>query len=278
MPTPATVPSRAARRALTVMLLPAVVVLAGCGTPRAASPSGSASPGASAVSQIPELPRASDFLSAVVATRSSGAARVDIEVLTTIDDPDPSLAVDRALTGSGAVFLEPGFGDIAWSSDLGPTREIVNDLGTYVQAEPPDGRWYLVDGGATTPTTAFADPLRDLGLLAGVESEGPEQIQGVAATRFAGTLELDPRELAALGLSDEEVSAIGDAWQGASEEVTVWVGPDGRIIRIDRQATFGDEVAAPVSVFASTELSDFGTFLDVAPPPSGSVDSTPDAQ
>ena len=50
-----------------------------------------------------------------------------------------------------------------------------------------------------------------------------------------------------MGFSDEELVAIGEDWQGAVIEVTVWVDGRGRVIGIERSLDLPAAAAGPVT-------------------------------
>jgi hypothetical protein len=246
-----------------VVLTVAASTLVACGTPRVAPTSPAAS------EPISMMPTANDFVTALIRTRDLGTAKVEIDVTTTVGE------VTRELAGTGAVATDPGFGNLTWTGDAGQTHEIINDIATYVQSEPPDGIWTKLAKGDRTPTTGFADPLSGLGTLALVTNEGADDIDGVPATRYTGTLQIDPNRMVDLGLSEAEIAGIGDAWQGASMMVTAWVDAKGRVVHIDRVAELIGQDAVPVRVEVSTALSDFSGGLDLENPPSASVTEAP---
>ena len=256
--------TRSLRPWLAAMVLAAVApTLAACGTPRVAPTSPAAS------GPISMMPTANDFVTSLIRTRDLGTAAVEIEVRTTVGD------VTRELTGTGAVATDPGFGNLTWTGESGQTHEIINDIATYVQSDPPDGMWTRLAEGDRTPTTGFADPLSGLGGLALVTNEGADEVDGIPATRYSGTLQIDPNRMVELGLSEAEIAGIGDAWQGASMEVDAWVDAKGRVVHITRVAELIGQDGVPVRVEVSTALSDFSGGLDLENPPSESVTEAP---
>ena len=109
--------------------------------------------------------------------------------------------------------------------------------------------------------------------VAPAEDEGAE-----GQTVYSGLLPSDPDRLAELGFTDEEFVGIGDAWQGASIDVDVWVDRLGRVVRVDRSFDVAGPDGIEYAAAASTRLSDFSGVLDLTSPPSESVVDAPDPQ
>lgn len=254
--------------------------LAGCGTQQAdvsassaassAASSSASSPAASAPSPTPS---ADDFVASVMRTRDLATAAVEVTVIT---DVGGSV---RTLTGSGVSAMSNGYGDILWTDAGGAvTRELSNGKGLFVQTDVPDGTWTRLPDERATPTGRLADPLRGLGGLSDVTAAGSEDLDGVATTRYTGTLPASPESLALLGFSDEELVEIGTDWQDAVVDVIVWIDAKGRVVGIERSLDLPGAAAAPVSATTMTSLSDFTTAIDLEPPPTESVVEAPDGQ
>ncbi len=249
-------------------LVTLALATAGCGTPRV-QPQASATPSASG--SIDPSPSADDFISAIISTQSMGTAKLVVDLSTSVDGSD------RSLHGTGISALDAGYADMAWtieaaaSDRAGTTREMVNDQGIFVQVDPPDGGWtHISTSGPTpgdTPTSASADPLRRLEVLRDVTVEGPEAADGIPATRLVGWLPVDEGELTAMGLSDEEIVAIGTIPDGARVDVTVWLDASDHVIRVDRLLDLGG--TAEASAFSSTRLVAFSEMIDLLSPTSG---------
>lgn len=259
-------------RAVAVICVTAALLLSGCGTHRVDQSASTPT----LDNEIPPTPSANDYVSAVLNTKTRGSAKVTTTI--TIQTPEG----ERTLVGKGPTFLDPGFGVINWSDGDATFREMVNDQGIFVQSEPPDGRWIqYVDAKATTDTgeagttttSGSASPLRGLGVAQNVVDEGTEKLGKVTATRYSGQLPLTPKELRAMGLTEAEISSIGDGWQGADEQVTVWIDPDGFIVKVDRAIDLPNAPGGPASVSSSTLLRNLGVALDVTSPSTNLVDS-----
>ena len=81
-----------------------------------------------------------------------------------------------------------------------------------------------------------------------------------------------------MGLTDEEIAAIGPVPADARIDVTLWLDAARRVIRVDRLLDLGPDSPADISAFATVTLRDFGALVDLTSPPSGSVDAAPEGQ
>ncbi|MCX6432379.1 MAG: hypothetical protein NTX29_06185 [Actinobacteria bacterium] len=244
-------------------LLLAVLSIGACGTPRV--PVGDADDTAAPSPAMMPTPNA--FVSAVMHTRDLGSADVDITVDTSLDG-----STDH-VDGIGAVALDRGFGNIAWTGADGTTRVINNDVAIFVRDDVAGGMWTRLPEGQLEPRTAFANPLAGLGLLQNVVSADAEAIDGSHATRYSGRLPADQQALSAFGLTDEEITRLGDTSRAPGIDVTAWVDDAGRLLRVDRAFRLPAESGTSADLRVSTALSDFSGVIDVGPPPSESVTS-----
>ena len=174
------------------------------------------------------MPMANAFVSSVMHTRGLGSAAVEISAESSVD------GVDTRLTGTGGVDLGRGFGNILWTDAGGESREIVNDVAVFVQSDGPGSTWTRLPEGQKRPTTALTAPLAGLGALSDVASLGTEDVGGRPATHYAGKLPADAANLAALGLTDEQIARLAGQADGATIDVSAWVDSASRIVRVDR--------------------------------------------
>jgi hypothetical protein len=261
-------PKRGTLAAMLVGLLVGSMAVAACGTQQAGS--GTSSAPASAVAPTPS---ADEFVADVMRTRDLATAALEVTVAT---DVGGSV---RGLSGTGTAAIAQGYGDMLWTDDSGAvTRELSNGKGLFVQTDVPDGTWTRLPDERATPTGRLVDPLRGLGGLTDVTETGPEELDGIPATRYTGTLPASPESLALLGFSDEELVEIGTEWQGEVVDVTVWIDGKGRVVGIRRALDLPAAAAAPVSAVTMTSLSDFTTTIELEPPPTESVVEAPDGQ
>ena len=203
-------------------------------------------------------------------TRTWAASQIGVSVRSTIDGER------RDLRGAGEVAIDKGYGDIDWTSGDSHGRELVNDRAIFTQSEAPGGAWVRTESSDRTPTSAFADPLRHLTRLEHVSPSGTAQLDGFEAARYHGTLPVTAANLEGLALTDDDVArVIATVGPAQSIDVTVWVDPHHRIVRIDRSLELDGDAPIAVSVMASTNLTNFGVMLDLESPPSASVSTQP---
>lgn len=193
------------------------------------------------------------------------------------------------LPGMGAENVEVRFD--------GPTA-FVRFPGGPPDVELPEGRdWIRLpppeapeEANAPTPALDLAgvqqDPTQFLRYLrAGavdVQEEGREDVRGEPATIYTALLDMN-RVVAAggQGLAEDEVGraeslraaeALRDQVGNAEIPVTVHVDAEGRIVRVllsfDLQT---GTVGGAVSALTTTDYFDFGTDVQVEPPPEGQV-------
>ena len=261
--------SSTGRRATASVILAVLLAGAGsgCGTPRVQPKSSAA---LASPSIIYPSPSANDYVSAIIGTQSMGTAKLSIDLKT------KAAGVDRLVHGEGTGDLQSGWADLRWTGDGPATREMVNDQGIFVQSSPPDGRWTHVatkgDAPRTTPTSGSADPLRSLETLRDVTVQGPETLDGVETTRFVGTLPASAVELAALGLTEEQIAAAGTLPSGSRVDVTLWFDSAKHVIRVDRLLNLGTATSTDLTAFTTTTLSDFSSMIDLRSPTSTIVD------
>jgi hypothetical protein len=124
-----------------------------------------------------------------------------------------------------------------------------------------------------------ADPTQGLDLLkqaADLQEVGKEPVDGVEATKYTGTIDLQE----ALGSAGLPADAKDDLPQQLDKvtgdaDVIVWVDEEGRIIRFDQTATIdngnGNGNGKTIETTSSTTMSDFGVPTDITAPPADQV-------
>jgi hypothetical protein len=246
------------RAAVILTLAVACLPVGACAAPPVGGSASQAAP--------PPTPSSNDFTDSLEHTRSLATATVLIDLTTTVG------TTVRDLTGTGGVAFYKGYGDLRWTSvDGSVLHERSNGRGLFVQTDVPGGEWTRTKDPTATATSRLADPLRGLGLVSEPVVAGSEVVDGVRATKMIGSLPAGPEALALLGLTDQEIAAIGEDWRGQLVSVAVWIDDGGRIVRIDRALDLPDATTGPVVARTSTRLSDFSRIVDLAPPPPESV-------
>lgn len=134
------------------------------------------------------------------------------------------------------------------------------DLNELGKAQGVDFSQLLQSAGGQDPTQAL-QMLRSVG---DVKEAGKEQLDGVDTTRYSGTL--DPRKLAGK-LASGGFGKIFKRMGTKRIPVTVWVDGDGYIRKLDESLTAQLPSVGAMDVRIVTTMSDFGTAVDVTPPP-----------
>jgi NAD kinase len=105
------------------------------------------------------------------------------------------------------------------------------------------------------PTKVGFTPLAGLNSASNVIRVGSEEVLGVATQRFDADLEpnLGP---STMGFSGEELTVVNDATD-ASLVATIWIGDDGRIVRVLREYSASSPDGDPISATTLYLLSNF---------------------
>ena len=218
----------------------AAVFMAGCttdSTETASSPAPS-TPAASPSVQPSEvtIDPSEMWQRALEQTRRAGGAVVDVQLITDVE------GFERITSGEGYVEMAQSHGDIAWTDELGTTREVLTADGHFLEVE---GTWFAIESPGSLPTTVAFDPLRGLDSATNVVDGGEEVVFGVDTTRLDA--QLDPSQGAtAMGFSDEERTVFVDNDE-ASLTSTMWVDEQGRIVRLLRDYRSASVDGDPIS-------------------------------
>jgi len=247
---------------LPLLVVPLLVLVA-CSSPASVDPSDEAS-----LPSVEPSAESVDLATAIQRTAATRAAGIDILILTTLGDQE------AALTGTGSVEFQTGFADITWSDDSGQVVERRTADGLFVHIDPPDGPWYELAEGDTTPTTFSLEPLADLTDVQGVVNEGAESLDNQQTTRLVGTAPVGSC-LAGAGFSDEDRVQIEQAADLVCR-VSIWVNEDGFVVRIDRLFAANIADGTRASSLRSTTLRDFGTLATFTTPTQ--VEPAPESQ
>lgn len=161
---------------------------------------------------------------------------MDVQLITDVE------GFQRITSGEGYIEMAPGFGDIAWTDELGTTREVLTADGHFLEL---DGTWFAIESSGSLPTTVAFDPLRGLDGATNVVDAGEEVVFGVNTTRLDA--QLDPSQGAtSMGFSDEERTVFVENDE-ASLTSTMWVDEQGRIVRLLREYRSASIDGDPIS-------------------------------
>ena len=217
---------------------------------------------------------------ATQSTTSSGSARVTFT--TSVGGmADQGIAI----RGDGVVNFTDDEAALRVSSSLfggGSDIEVtVVDGKSYIKVPIFGNKW--IEAPAEEFGLSGADPSQSLQVLqdiADLQAVGAENIDGLQATKYTGTIALK-KAMEQLGLPSGQTSEIEknlDKVDGQSQ-VTVWVDSENRIVRFDQKMTIDIGAGKPVETMSSTTMTDFGIETDIVPPPADqvvSVDSLKD--
>ena len=132
------------------------------------------------------------------------------------------------------------------------------------------------------------DPRRTLEMLRGVadvEEVGAEDVRGTATTHYKTTVDLETAVAKAQGDQKQALQQQLEMLGTSQVPMDLWIGEDGLLRRqevtmdlsnVDPGAASPDQV--PTSMFMRMELFDFGTPVDVEPPPADQVTDMTDLQ
>lgn len=208
---------------------------------------------------------------------------------TTADAQSAKMQGDVTVTGGGAdtsmkldalVDFNSGDLDGSLTADVfGQTQDMkfrLVDGKTYVQMEMFGDKWIAAPTGTDLPATS--DPLAQLDSLKDVsdlQEVGTEDVNGVSATHYTGTIDL-AKALKASGLPDDQVEAAEKALGkgGSSAKIDIWVDDSDRIVKVNQTLDMSVGDKGDASVTTSMTFSDFGTDVNVeAPDPADVLDA-----
>lgn len=258
-------------RRLTIAAGIAAAGLLAAGCSSTPTPSGTPAPADAASTAVNASPAA--FLAqATQSTTSAGSARVTFT--TTVAGMAEQGVTIR---GDGVVNFTDDEAALRVSSSLfggGSDIEVTMvDGKSYIKVPMFGDKW--IEAPAKEFGLSVADPGQGLQMLqkvADLQEVGPENIEGLQTTKYAGTLDL-AEAIDQLGLPAGQTSEIEkhlDKIDGGSQ-VTVWVDSENRIIRFDQKMTINVDTGKPIETTTSTTMSDFGIDTDITPPPPDQV-------
>lgn len=238
------------RAAAFAVLICAALTSVAC-DPGGAPPAPESAPGAPSAAGPEQVVR-----DAAAATVRAGSARATL-LAETAAGP---------VRATGPVRFAPFAADL--TATVGPREIALRSLDGTSWARL-GSRWQQLSPGLL-PVGAVAGVLHAASALTPVTEVGPEQVGGVPATHYRGTVDLaavpapDPDARAELN----ELAALASP----TPDVDVWVGPDGRIaqLRTTSAPAPGTRAAtAPAPAAVTVTLTEPGIPVRVTPPPTG---------
>ena len=140
--------------------------------------------------------------------------------------------------------------------------------------------WFSIDlreagkaAGIDVSQQMWSDPRQTLAMLEGVSGEitvvGEEEVRGVDTTHYHADVDLRKAIESAGDVIDPEVfSQFTEQLGMTSIPVDVWVDGENQVRRMEMTMTMPN---TDTRILARTELHDFGTDVDVSPPPADDV-------
>jgi hypothetical protein len=243
----------------------------------------------------PGRPPAEIVREAVVATAAAGPSHATVAGQTAVGGQV------IPLDGTGVVDPAHSTADLTLQvPSLGPVR-VVFSGGTLAAQLPPAAagvigavsggkQWVSVDvdrlaqSGYGAPLGAFGvgttgNPAQQLGYLRAISDTtrvvGPEPIDGVPTTHYAGAVDLDKVPAADDPATKPAVDRLKAQIGSSLLPVDVWVDGGGKLKRVGQTvtvpATPGAPAAAPTTSTTTLTLSDVGHAPAVVPPPADQV-------
>jgi len=257
------------------LLIALAVTAAGCGSGAAVSVP---APRSASPKQV--------IAAAADATRKSGTARLAMTITMTMGTQGTT-----KMTATGAMDFRGHRAGFHWRmAQPGRSPQSFDQRidGTTIFTritQDPAGRWLKTEIAAIAPGTAAGtwsngstDPAQLLDYLRGASSSivriGEERIRGVRTTHYRAVIDFDRMvrnapagQRKALARSLEQARAAGID----SLPIEVWVDADGVVRREVVNMSFENTLLAGMSMSMSIDLFDFGTTVDLAPPPAAKV-------
>jgi hypothetical protein len=199
------------------------------------------------------------------------------------------------LTGEGVMSLTEALGTLTFEMNGIPgagravIEQIVDGTMLYVRSElfsasGVDTPWVSIDleeigemAGVDVSQLGGQqnDPTQTLAYLEGaaddVEEVGKENVRGVETTHYRATVDLAKAAENAGAVTDPEAfEKIIDQIGTETVDVDVWIDEDGRARRMAQSMPMNTEQGS-VDVDTAMEFFDFGTEVDVEPPPADQV-------
>ena len=249
-------------RTAAALLIPAALLLAGCGSPD------DASTGAGAVTAVPA---AQAGTSAMAATKAAGSARTTGTVAVSYGARDFTATIDGVVD-----FADEAAESTITTSALGSPAQfqqrVVDGVG-YLQLPRLGGSWVVVDSGDMKLPDGALESVEALRSVVDVEESGTGEIDGVPVTNYRGTVDVD--EAAAIiadsGIDRPRLDAALAAGRLSDIPFTFSVDEQGRVVRAGTRFTAEGKDGTPVKVRTSFQWSDFGVAADIQAPPAEDI-------
>lgn len=229
-------------------------------------------------------------------TQDAGSAKMAMEIQMTGGPRDVSASGEGAFEfaegGRGSMVMD--LGEMGAQAGMGKL-EIIMD-GTTVYMKLPNAAqmgipttWVKMDAeqmnggqGLGQPGLSNNDPTQTMDMLRGVsddvEEVGTEDIRGTSTTHYKATIDLEKAIEEAPGKTKKAMQQQLDILGTTTLPVDVWVDEEGLLRRYETTVDMSNvdtggapAGSAPTSMFMRMDLYDFGTEVNVEPPPANEV-------
>lgn len=270
-------PGRRRRGAVPIAVLAATVAIAG-GTYAATRGSDSTIAQGRTVSSVTQVVHG-----AAAATQQAKSSRFAM----TMDMQAAGQTI--TMTGTGAFDYRDNTGDISMTMPSIGSMEMVMVPGTFymkmtgalAQGLPGGKPWVRIDIGKLSAASGVdlqslmdqaqqqnpVDNLRLLTQAGDVRSYGRETVRGVSTTHYGGQVTLADMAKFYKGQLADQLQKLGSQIADQPIPIDVWIDDDG----LPRRLTESVSVADVMTMNLSMDLFDFGTKVDVTPPPADQV-------
>lgn len=231
--------------------------------------------------------------SSAAATQEAGSANMATEIRMAGGAQEMSITATGAfdfVSGRGAMTMNLG----EMGAQMGMSDIEMRTDGTVMYLKMPPQMnaptpWVKTDLDAAAGAQGLGgmgqfnnnDPRSALEMLRGVaevEEVGAEDVRGTPTTRYKATVDLDKALAETSGEAKEALQQQIDMLGTSEMPVDVWIDEEGLLRRqevtmdLSKMNTGTAAPAqAPTSMFMRMELFDFGTTVDVEPPPADQV-------
>jgi hypothetical protein len=188
----------------------------------------------------------------------------------------------------GHMSIDLGALPVAAGSDSGSVNVVFDESVVYMklpglqESVPTSTPWVKIDvkelqrqSGGSSQFNAFgqADPSQYLQYLQGagkVTELGSETVRDVETTRYRTVVDLSRAVKKAPAGTSEALTQAIKASGSKSVPVNAWIDPDGLLRRV-RYSYGGSEQTGSLSSSITVDFYDFGTAVEVRPPPADQV-------
>ena len=248
----------------------ALLVLTGCGSSSGTSTSAGSPAASSAASNSAQSGDSDALVQAATAKTTATSSKLTLTSRTQLGGQDV------AFVGKGGYDYAAKKGTFSFQLPKGAgggtieERLIGNAL--YLSLPQQKGAFYKVGldqvaGTSLSSTTDPAAPLEVLKALKGAKKQGTEQVRGVTATKYTGTINVKDALAQSGGASKQLLQNSFGKLGVTSFPVTVYLDDQGRVVKYSQVLDLPNGLKSTTSL----EVYDFGAPVSVTAPPAAAV-------